>query len=357
MKREAIATATGRAARAAHEPSGHKGIALVCALFGYAMIACTATPSGPEAPAPRPTLRILVPNPHNLQLVTFWLGLDRFESQGGRVELLIPPVPQATRDWMTRKSPDVAILPAPILLDHLALGTPMGRVANLLSNDPINLIIRRSVAETRGLSPSMPLRDRLEGLRGLKLGIARHPPPRLRALFSEVGLDVDAIVETVHLGGKRQNRAFARGEVDVLFAHTPFLEHALVHQDAVLLVELSAGEVATLGARTVHVAVASPEFESTAPREHARFFEALEHGRRLLHDRPAEAVTVLARLFPKRDPRELAMLVELYGDAVPRSLDVTVGGLEAALRFYPEGFAPPEIDRTALERFVAIGSN
>ena len=67
-----------------------------------------------------------------------------------------------------------------------------------------------------------------------------------------VGLDADKDVEMVILRGKEQNAAFHAGEVDALYAHTPYLEQAIVQDDAVVLVDQGRGEVAVLANRQIH---------------------------------------------------------------------------------------------------------
>lgn len=305
------------------------------AIVLLAACAETAKPTAPdttEAP-----LRILVPTADNLQVMSFWIAVERYEAGGGRIELLIPPVPQATGNWLETRSPDVAVLPAPVLLDHIARGEPTGPVHLLLVHDPINLVVRRSVAEARGISREQPLRDRLLGLQGLSVGVAPHPPPRLDALFRTAGLETRNVVEVVILAGKQQNRALAAGDVDALFAHTPYLERALVHQDAMMLVHGSAGEIESLANRVVHCAVASA---------------ALTDAKNSVRDDPASAATLLRRRFPERDPTEIERIVALYRDAIPVDPNPTVEQLEAALRFYPAGREPPALTRAEFQRFL-----
>ena len=134
---------------------------------------------------------------------------------------------------------------------------PWVLVANLLENDAINLVVRRTVAEERQLSKDLPLKERLKKLAGIRVGVAPNPPARLRALFAAEGLDADRDVEMVILRGREQNEAFADGRVDALYAHTPYLEKALVDQDAVMIVNQSAGEAPQLAVRQIHALLVS----------------------------------------------------------------------------------------------------
>ena len=161
---------------------------------------------------------------------------------------------------------NVAVLPRPIYLDSVGRGEPVLTFANLFQNDPINLVVRKEVAAQRGLSAGMPLAERLKALRGLKVGVAPGPPTWLRVLFESVGLDADSDIEMVLIHGDEQNSAFGEGRVDALYAHTPYLERALVEQGAVMLVNQSAGEVPSLTGRQIHTLVTTQDFAGANPR-------------------------------------------------------------------------------------------
>jgi ABC-type nitrate/sulfonate/bicarbonate transport system substrate-binding protein len=192
-------------------------------------------------------VHVIVPEAHNLQDLAFWvaLGSGAFAEQGLDVQCDVPETPGEARQLLARPEAQVAVLPPPLYLELIAEQSPWRLVANLLQNDGIDLIIRRSVLAERRLSTAMSLRDRLLGLRGLKLGVAPGPRTRLNALFASVGLKAQEIVEVVIITGFEQNAAFADHKVDVLYSHTPYLERALVEQDAAMLVNQSASSART----------------------------------------------------------------------------------------------------------------
>lgn len=126
-------------------------------------------------------------------------------------------------------------------------GQPVLLFANLLQHEPANVVVRRDMADSRGLSPALPLAERLRRLQGLRVDATPGPVNRLGLLFASAGMDADRDIQVVLVPGEEQNAAFARNQVDALFAHTPYLEDALVRQGGVLVVNLSAGEVAFWG--------------------------------------------------------------------------------------------------------------
>ncbi|WP_394825572.1 ABC transporter substrate-binding protein [Pendulispora albinea] len=302
----------------------------------------------------RTKLRVLVPDGDNLQYMAFWLakGAGYFEEEGLDVTLVIPPSPRGTRTYFDEHRADAAVLPPPMYLEMIASRMPVVLVANLLKNDPIELVVRRSILEERRLSDALPLRDRLAGLRGLRLGIAPHPPTRLRALFASQGLDPEDVLSIVTLHGNEQNEAFRAGKVDALYAHTPYVEQAIVRDDAVVLVNQSAGEVPVLKDRQIHAFAVERSFLASHRDAVIAAVRAIGRAERLLHGAPREAVDVLARTFPSRDRRELTTIVALYVPAIPEAPEVKVERIPLALTFFPAGMKAPELSGIDIGEYV-----
>lgn len=301
------------------------------------------------------TLRVLVPDDDNLQYMSFWVARAGgfFEREGIDVALVVPPGPQQASVFFERREAEAAVLPAPMVLGLIASKQPVVVVANLLKNDPIDLVVRKSVLEARQLSPNMPLRDRLLGLKGLRLGVAPHPPTRLRALFASQGLVADEIVEIVILHGKSQNAAFAAKEVDALYAHTPFLERAIVHDDAIVLVDQNRGDVPELANRQIHSFAFQKAIVDTRPELVTRAVRALGHAEASIHASHAETVATLARAFPTRDRRELETIVRLYEPAIPATPDVRKEDVLGSIVFFPAGMPKPNLEGVAIDAYVA----
>lgn len=300
-------------------------------------------------------LRIVVPDGENLQYMSFWVAqaTAAFAEEGLDVEVSSPAAPGQTATFFEEGEAEAAVLPPPLYLRMIARRAPIVLVANLLANDPIELVVKRSVLAERKLDASMPLRARLEGVRGLRIGIAPHPPVRLRALFASEGLDADRDIEMVILHGKQQNAAFRGGEVDALFAHTPFVERAIVHDDAVVLIDLSRGDAPPLANRMIH-ALAFKRTVLAQRRDLAvRAFRAIARAQALLHASPRAAADALAKKMPARDRREIDTIVDLYAPAIPRTPEVHADQVTAALAFFPAGQPPPDLAGVPLAEHVA----
>ncbi|MGD0524627.1 MAG: ABC transporter substrate-binding protein [Polyangiaceae bacterium] len=310
---------------------------------------------GVAANAAAPThVPVLVPDGDNLQYLAFWVakGAGYFEAEGVEPDLVVPEVPaQALGKMMANQAP-VAVLPPPVYVQLIADHYPVVLVANLLQNDPIDVVVRRSIFDERHMSGSAPLRARLESLHGLRVCIAPGPPPRLNALFASMGMEPEREIDVVIRRGPDQNEAFARGDCDVLYAHTPFVEKALDDQGAVLLINQSAGEVPSLANRQIHVLAVRRDFLGSNRPLVASLVRAIARAEALVRADPEATVAAVLRALPSLDPRHVRTLVGLYRPAVPSDPHVRADAIPEALALFPASRSPPSLEGIALADFV-----
>ncbi len=306
-------------------------------------------------PATGAELRIIVPEPHNLQWMSFWVakGAGYFAEAGYDLQLVVPDSPREAQDLVLEGKADCAVLPPPMYLELIADRFPWVLVANLLENDAINLVVRRSVAEQRKLSADLPLKERLQKLAGLRVGVAPNPPTRLRALFASQGLDADRDIKMVIRRGFEQNDAFDDNEVDALYAHTPYLEEALVDQDAVMIVNQSAGEAPKLAVRQIHALAVSRRMASEQRETVTALVRAIIRAQKLVHDDQPAAVAAIMREFPILKRRKVETIVKIYEPAIPRSPRVSADGFQAALDLFPASRPKPDLSGINLADYVA----
>ncbi len=304
---------------------------------------------------PQTSVRVLVPDGDNLQYLAFWTaqGAGYLAAEGVSIDLVVPELPAQAIARMIAGEAPVAVLPPPVYLELIAERFPVQLVANLLQNDPINLIVRRSVFEQRHMDARAPLRDRLLSLKGLRVGVAPGPPARLRALFASVGLDADRDVTIVIRRGQDQNDAFAADQCDALYAHTPYLEHALDDQDAVMLVNQSAGEVPQLATRQIHALVVRNDFLGAQQPVAAAMVRAIARAEVLVHADLASTEDAVMHAIPSMDRRHLHTLLAIYQPAVPALPQVSVEGLAPALALFPASRTAPSLEGIPLADFVA----
>ena len=316
----------------------------------------TTTPETPTTPeAGLTAVRVVVPTPDNLQFMSFWiaLGAGFFSDEGFGIQKVVPPNPLGTGQFLLQGRADIAVMPPPMYLPLIGQEEPILVFANLLQNDSINLVVRKEVAEQRQLSIDAPLADRLNAMLGLRIGVAPGPPTRLRVLFESVGLDADSDIEMVIIHGGEQNQAFADGTIDALYAHTPYLETALVEQEAVLIVNQSAGEVPELTGRQIHSLVTTQPYASANPEILEALARALYRAQQLIHtDLQDAADAILAAGVQGLEPQRLETIIAIYEPAIPDAPEVSIEGVLRQLELYPAHQTPPDLSGIDMTTYV-----
>ena len=317
----------------------------------------TPEPSSAATGGGDTTVRVAIPTNDNLQFMSFWTaqGAGFFDDEGLDVQPVFPPIPDQAGQFMLQGQADVALLPPPMYLPLIEEGQPILLFANLIENDQINLIVRQDFATEHNLSTDLPLRDRLEAIQGMRVGVAPGPPTRLRVLFDSVGLDADSDIEMVIIYGAEQNQAFGDGTIDALYAHTPYLEQALVRQDAVVLVNQSAGEVPALANRQSHSLVTTRLYAAAQRDKLMKLTRAVHRAQQLIHtDENAVVEALFESGVPGLDRTLVETIVKLYSPAIPESPVVSIKGVEKALDLFPAHRTAPDFTGVDLRDYVDI---
>jgi NitT/TauT family transport system substrate-binding protein len=309
------------------------------------------------ASAQRTPVRIEVPNTNNLQFFALWvaLGAGYFQQQGLEPHILAAPTPRSTGNMLFKGEADVALLPPPMFLGMMAEEKPILLFASLLANEPINLIVRKEVAQRRKLPAGTSLRERLHAIAGLKIGLASEVAPRLRALFASVGMNADKDVQLVVVPGPGQVQAFADGgKIDALFAHTPYLETALVKYQAILIADNSAGEVPALAGGQIHALATTREKARDKPELIAAVTRTVARALVLIHaDQKAAVDAILASGVAGTDRPRLEAIVAIYAGAVPQTPAISLAGIERDVSLYPAHPRAPDFGHAKAADFVA----
>ena len=324
-------------------------------LIAVFMFAAFADQGARAASAEIIPVRIEVPNTNNLQFLTLWvaLGAGFFQKEGLEPQILAASTPRNTGALLLKGEADVAVLPPPMFLGMMAEERPVLLFASLLANEPINLVVRKDIAKARMTRASGPLRERLQTIRGLRIGLAGEVAPRLRALFASAGMNADQDAQLVVIPGPEQLQAFQTEKVDVLFAHTPYLETALVKYQAILLADNSGG-VAALAGGQVHALATTREEARAKPKIIAGVTRAIARALSFIHEDPKAAVdAILASGLAKAERPQLEAIVAIYGPAVPRTPKISLSGIERDASLYPAHPRAPDFSRTKVADYVA----
>jgi NitT/TauT family transport system substrate-binding protein len=299
---------------------------------------------------------IEVPSKSNLQFFTLWvaLGSGFFQEEGLEPQLIVDETPRNAGQYLLDGKADIALLQPPMFLGRIAEEKPIVLFASLLANEPINLVVRKDVADARIIPVRASLRERLQAVKGLRIAVAGEPPPRLRTLFKSVGMDADRDVEIVIVDGPGQLEALADKKVDGLFAHTPYLETAIVNYQAVLIADASGGEVPELTDGQIHTLATTRQKAAEKKDMIAAVTRAIYRAQKRIHSDPKATVdAVLASGATTADRSLVEAIAAIYSRAVPQTPEISLTGMKRDVTLYPAHPVAPDFTRVKAEDYVA----
>lgn len=299
-------------------------------------------------------IRIGVPDT-SLQFLSLWVaeGAGYFEDAGLDAELVRPPMPGQIPQFLLQGQVDVTAIQPPLFLGMIGQDQPVKLFTNLLTNDPINLIVDKDVAEARNLDADAPLKERLEAIEGLKIGLAPNVGNRLDVLFESVGLNADESIQKVVLEGQEQIPGLNDGTVDALYTHTPFMEQALVDHDAFLLVNQSSGEVPELAGLQIHAMAATDSYIDDNPHATLLVTLAIYRAQKLIQNDPEAAVqALLASSVPNLVQPRVETVVDIYSPAVPNKPVVRPNGVVRASELFQGRPVHPDFTQVDPRDFI-----
>jgi NitT/TauT family transport system substrate-binding protein len=302
-----------------------------------------------------PTI-IEVPGATNLQFLSLWvaLGAGFFRKEGIAPQIVVARGPRRTGERLFAGEADIALLPPPMFLGMMAEGKPILLFANLLANEPINLVVRRDFAEARGMFRASDLGGRLQAIKGARIGLAGEVAPRLKVMAKSASSDAEDLFQLLVVPGPDQVDAFASGRVDALFAHTPYLETAMVEHNAVLVAETSRGEIAELADGQIHALATTRNIMREKPGLIAGVTAAIAGAQHLIRTDLKQTVDAIiaSGAGGTTERRRIEALAQVYAQAVPPTPRISVEGIKRDVSLYPAHPRAPDFSRVQVADFV-----
>jgi ABC-type nitrate/sulfonate/bicarbonate transport system substrate-binding protein len=298
-------------------------------------------------------VQIVVPDLSDLQLLAFWtaLGGGYFAQEGIDVTPVAPPSPGQAGQIFRANGFPAAILNGPEYEQAIADGFPMLLVANLLENDPAELVVKREVVARIAVNMEMPLRSRLRAMGNTNIGVAVPDRARLYEMFHSAGLDVNQA--RVRVRKPEELLAdFASGAIDGYLTGSPNLEKAMTDLDGVVLGDMAGGEVPKYAKRMVQALAVTRAYA----RDHRDVVDGLVRaiGRAeiTIRSRPTEAAAAITRALPQASLGRVNRLLEVYTHAVPKTPRVEAERIQKELHLYPAELSPPKLEGVDLKAFI-----
>jgi len=159
--------------------------------------------------------------------------------------------------------------PGTYQINALNEGKKVVGVVDLLHRNIIGMVIHKEAAEKAGITPDMPLMERVKRLKGLTVGVTRPgalTDDLVRNILGRAGLSVPADVRIIGVGGAgTMLPAFRNRKIDVLTISTPHPERILSEGLGIWLVNWAAGEDPAIKDFMMSTLMTTPELIKQKP--------------------------------------------------------------------------------------------
>src|SRR5712691_8786578 len=155
------------------------------------------------------------------------------------------------------------------LLRAFSGGVELLGIHNVVGKCIIDLIIRQETAKRLGITPAMPVQEKLRRIKGTIVGASRVGSLSYQIAYflaKEAGLEQGKDVTILGVGGGDSALAALKtGKIDIMSFAPPFPQVALKGGDAVSLVANSKGEYPKLNSFLQNVLLTRPDYAKKSP--------------------------------------------------------------------------------------------
>jgi NitT/TauT family transport system substrate-binding protein len=226
------------------------------------------------------------------------------------------------------------------LLRAFSGGTDLLGVYNILGKCVFDLVIRKDTAQRLGITPAMPVQERLKRIKGTVIGagsgIGVIPYQVAYFLVKEAGLEPGKDVTILAAGGGEAALvALKTGHIDIMSSGPPFPQIAIKSGDAISLVANTKGEYPKLNTFQQAVLLVRPEYAKKNPETVRHVVAALVHGSRwVVENNAKEVARVVAKFLKNAPPDVLLSTVETIKTAVIADGRMSFDGLKGVEEVY-----------------------
>ena len=226
------------------------------------------------------------------------------------------------------------------LLRAFAGGTELLGVYNILGKCIYDLAIRKDTAQRLGITPAMPVPERLKRIKGTVIGagagIGVIPYQVAYFLVKEAGLEPGKDVTILAAGGGDSALVALRtGHIDIMSYPPPFPQIAIKNGDAISLVATTRGEYPPLNSFQTSVLLVRPEYAKKNRDTVRHVVAAMARASRWVAENDAKEVAKgVAKFFKNAPPDVLLSTVELIKPAVIPDGRMSLDGLKGVEDVY-----------------------
>ena len=286
-------------------------------------------------------------------------GKNYFAQEGLDLQVTLVSGGGQTLAGLIGGSAQFAVAAFSVNVEAAIKGHPLVAFATVQDQSAQHLVMRKDVAQKKGIGPHSSLTARVDALRGLRIGVTSPgsaTDEMVRWLLVHYGhMDPERDVDIVALHDEGTALAAIRqGSIDAMMFASPAPERAIADGTAVPLIDLARGQVPEL--RGFFIAVmATKDYLAANPRVAVAFTRALARAEHLIQTDKAAAKDAVRPFFPNLDATTFDLAFEGNLPAYARTPAVTRTGVAAVLNFMSAPGQPPlniPFDTVATNRFA-----
>lgn len=174
-----------------------------------------------------------------------------FKEQGLEDEIVYAGSGSKATAAVIGRSADIGATSLGDIIGAIDEGQDIKIFAGLVTRPTGAIIISKDVANRLGIDQNTPIEQRVQAFKGLKFAVSTPgsgTDTQLRYVLTLYGLDTERDVEILTTGSVAASlAAFAQGKADAASLSAPSAEEAVVKDDGLMIVNLAAGDVPSLG--------------------------------------------------------------------------------------------------------------
>jgi len=210
----------------------------------------------------------------------------------------------------------------------ISAGRDIVNVYNFYDRNLIGLVLSEKAATAAGVAPDAPLAERLQALKGLKIGMTRPgslTDKQVRHLLRQGGLTEDD-AQIVAIGGPPNLlSALDQGAIDGFAISVPHYQIAAARHGAVVWVDNTRGDDPSIDPFMMESILTTREYAADHPDVVAAMVRALDRAvEEIASSTPEEVRAVVQDTFAKVDPEIMLIGIEAVQQALNAEGTVTL---------------------------------
>ncbi len=308
-----------------------------------AATAPVGTTAAQPTAAPQPAEKTKVTIALGAHLASFYpitvaAGAGYFEQEGLDAELVLTGGGGQTLAAVSGGSADLGGVVYGDAMVATSKGQRIVSVASLVQQYTTDTVMSATKAKELGISPSMPVADRIKNAKGLKIAVSSRGSGQdklVRYVLKRYGVDPDNDVTIVAIQNAGQVPALQAGQVDVFANSSPISDQGIA-SGGVWWFRPSQGEIPDLNGFVYTTVAVRPQLIQEKPQVVQAAVKAIQRALQLIHTDEAATLKILQKYAPNVSEDLLKASLKNNLASYPTSAVISEKGFQQNLDFLAE---------------------